>query len=81
MPRKTYYRITRTFGNGIFDDAHESKSSVIVRKVRKARRTHKPRTDRRVTFDSRFGFEDNFFESESKMNRYMKKHGLSNILK
>ena len=80
MTRKTYYRITRTFHNGIFDDAHEAKSSVLVRKTRKLPRTRTPRKVRRVTFDSRFGFENDLFDSKYKMNRYMEKHGLKNIL-
>ena len=82
MTRKTYYRITRTFHNGIFDDAHEAKSSVLVRKARKTvlPRTHTSRKNRRVTFDSRFGFEDKLFDSKYKMNRYMEKHDLKNIL-
>ena len=81
MVRKSYYLITRTFRNGIFDDAHEEKSSVLVRKVKRTRRSHAPRKSRRTTFDDRFGFESDYFDSEAKMNRYMDKNNLTNILK
>ena len=88
MVHKSYYVITRTFKKGIFDDDHESKNSVIARKVKKTRRTRIPRSprshvlrkDRRVSFDDAFGFEDDFFESKSKMKRYMKNNNLTDIL-
>lgn len=84
MIKKPLWVITRTFDRGIFDDEHEYKDSVIVRKARRRRqRVHnsrRPKRTQRTSFDDRYGFEDDFFSSTSQLKRYMSNHNLTSIL-